>query len=238
MKLLRHTIRSIAAPAPLVLNLTACLAVLLIPSSTSAQQFFQEQQEPNAYDMRFLDREGHKPSNPYAMSGNDFHQHSYHRMLLNSPYAGSSIGLGANASKQIFNKDAYDYMNPQSKKINTPLVPAEFDPYVQNAYAPKMNKHYNPGYDTNKQFNQANPFGMENRFNASESPFDSNQNMSSFSTPAQEPSNPASSTSTTNDGNKSQATDQKYPFFLNPATNTNTSSNSFLFGNPGSSNNH
>src|SRR5579885_1872767 len=208
-------------------TLSVCLAIgagLLLPGQVLAQ-FQQEQAEPHTYDMRFLDREGHKPSNPYTMSGNDYHQHSYHRMLLNSPYAGSSVGLGVNASKQVFNKDAYDYMNPNSKKINAPLLPPDLDPYVDNAYAPKLNKHYYAGYDMNKSFNQQSPFaGMESRFNATESPFDNKNSNNNSVAPTNAPLLNAAEQagSNANQAAKSsepngQSGNQKYPSFLNPA---------------------
>lgn len=231
------------------------LVLILLASTSPLSASAQEQrEEPYNYDMRFLDRDSHKPSNPFTLSGNDFHKHSYRRMLLNSPYGSSSIGLGANSQKQIFNKDAYDYMNPNSKKINQPTASPELDPYIDNAYGPKINKHYTAGYDTNKDFNEPNPFeqqalpqtlqkpmsnygqafspaGGESRFMGSNNPFDSTiKNPTIQAVPFQNRNTPRIQQHDTNVNSGPQTIqDQILPSFLNsPASN-----NQFRGSNPG-----
>ena len=90
-------------------------------------------------------------------------------MLLNSPFASSSVGLGSNAANKLYNQEAYTYMNPDSFKAND-ATPEEVNRYIDQVYAPSAVGSENQGYMPDKNFNQANPFnnGSQNRFQSSE----------------------------------------------------------------------
>jgi len=118
----------------------------------------QEDTNYHGYDKSFIDRPDHKkPTNPFAVTGDMFHKHSYRRMLLNSPFANSSVGLGANSSNQIYNKEAYNYLNPDANKANDE-TPEEVNRYIDHVYSPNVGKSDNQGYHTQKDFDQENPF--------------------------------------------------------------------------------
>lgn len=118
----------------------------------------QEDTNYQGYDKSFIDRPDHKkPTNPFALKGSDFHKHSYRRMLLNSEFAGSSVGLGVNASNQVYNRNAYTYLNPDSYKAND-ATPEEVNRYIDQVYTPNVGKSTNQGYQVNKNFDQENPF--------------------------------------------------------------------------------
>ncbi|MBX9668632.1 MAG: hypothetical protein K2X93_13485 [Candidatus Obscuribacterales bacterium] len=145
----------------LTLTALACLLIgsLGSPVSVSAQ----EAEDTNywGYDKSFIDRPDHKrPTNPFAAKAEDFHEHTYHHKLLKSEFANSSAALGVNSTNRFYNKDAYTYMNPDSFKAND-VTPEELERYIDHAYAPKLQKSDNPAYNTSKDFNSVNPFGME-----------------------------------------------------------------------------
>lgn len=102
------------------------------------------------YDVNFLDRANHKLNPAFMVNGNDFHKHSYHRMLLNSPFGRSSIGLGVNGKNPVYSSTAFDMMHPEASGINEPTPTERL--FIENAYAPKVKKGYNASYETDKAF--------------------------------------------------------------------------------------
>lgn len=124
-----------------------------IVSSASQTAFAQTgltQETPTNYDINFLDRANHKIKPTFMVNGNDFHKHSYHRMLLNSPHGRSSIGLGVNGKNPVYNSSAFDMMHPEASGINEPTATERL--FIENAYAPKVKKGYNASYETDKAF--------------------------------------------------------------------------------------
>lgn len=162
----------------------ACLLTGFLGSPS--RSWAQETEDTNhwGYDKSFIDRPDHKrPTNPFAVRAEDFHEHTYHHKLLKSEFANSSAALGVNATNRFYNKDAYTYMNPDSFKAND-VTPEELERYIDHAYAPKLQKSDNPAYNTNKDFNSTNPFGMEDNNDSSNEP--SNELRRFNSTPSSE----------------------------------------------------
>ena len=131
---------------------TLGLIVFSLPSNAQDQ-----------FDVSFLDRPNHKMKPTFQMTGDDFGQHTYRRMLLNSPHASSSVGLGVNGKNAVYNKEAFKYMHPEAFKINKPTATQQ--EYIDNAYSPKLNKGYDSTYETDTRFksgekfsSQSNPF--------------------------------------------------------------------------------
>ncbi|MBX3137999.1 hypothetical protein KF707_17360 [Candidatus Obscuribacterales bacterium] len=146
-------------------------ASLFLVSPATAQE--SEETNPNGYDKSFIDRPDHKkPTNPFAARAADFPKHSYRRMLLSSPFASSSVGLGVNSSNQMYNQNAYTYLNPDSFKAND-ATPEEVNRYIDQVYKPDLNKSGNQGYETNKGFDQPNPFTGTRSSLTEENPFGS-----------------------------------------------------------------
>lgn len=153
----------------LSLLMAAAGASLFVVSPVAAQE--SEETNPNSYDKSFIDRPDHKkPTNPFAAKAADFPKHSYRRMLLNSPFASSSVGLGVNTSNQMYNQNAYTYMNPDSFKAND-ATPEEVNRYIDQVYKPTLNSSGNQGYETNKGFDQPNPFNGSRSTLTEENPF-------------------------------------------------------------------
>jgi hypothetical protein len=149
-------------------TLLATGAALVLSASTATAQE-TEDQNPYGYDRSFITRPDHKkPTNPFAAKAEDFSKNSYRRMLLNSPFASSSIGLGANAANKLYDQNAYTYMNPDSFKAND-ATPEEVNRYIDHVYSPKVSTD-KQGYMPDKNFDQANPFKneSENRFSSNE----------------------------------------------------------------------
>lgn len=134
------------------------IAAGLITCAAPAMAQESEETNPYGYDKSFITRPDYKkPTNPFAAQASDFHKHSYRRMLLNSPFASSSVGLGVQAQNKTFNNDAYNYLNPDSFKAND-ATPEEVNRYIDQVYKPEMNSSDNQGYAVDKNFDQPNPF--------------------------------------------------------------------------------
>jgi hypothetical protein len=156
--------------------MAAASSSLFVAAPVSAQEIESEDTNYHGYDKSFIERPDHKkPTNPFAARAEDFGKNTYRRMLLNSPFANSSVGLGVNSSNQIYNKNAYTYLNPDSFKAND-ATPEEVNRYIDQVYKPDLNKSGNQGYEVNKGFDQPNPFksGSETRSSLTEeNPFGS-----------------------------------------------------------------
>lgn len=134
------------------ITLILLFAGVVLPATTQTAfaQTGLTQETPTNYDFNFLDRDPHKIKPTFMVNGNDFHKHSYHRMLLNSPMGRSSIGLGVNGKNPVFNSTAFDMMHPEASGINEPTPTERL--FIENAYAPKVKKGYNAAYETDKAF--------------------------------------------------------------------------------------
>ncbi len=147
----------------------------------AAALFSTPSQAGGQYDTSFLDRPNHKLKPTFQVTGNDFGKHTFHRMLLNSPYASSSVGLGANGRNPVYSSSTFQYMHPEADQINKPTQTQQ--EYIDNAYAPTLQSGYSSAYETDSSFKvqedshkfaqqeqkfaqQDNPFKDESKFDA------------------------------------------------------------------------
>lgn len=126
----------------------------------------------------------------FALTGNDFHKNSYHRMLLNSPFGRSSVGLGVNSRNPVYSPQVFNYLNPETlnKEENKP---SQYDQFIDKAYeAPTVKKDFNQSYQlqTDQDFNQQEfPFAPKSTNSSNDNPFGTNssQGQSQFQTQSQ-----------------------------------------------------
>ncbi|MCA9805704.1 MAG: hypothetical protein KC777_27220 [Cyanobacteria bacterium HKST-UBA02] len=154
-------------------NTPLFLILIAMASFTTPPAMAQSHQE-GGYDTGFFNPRKPGMQANFALTGNDFHGSSYHRMLLNSPFGKSSIGLGVNAFKPVYSPQVYNYLNPETLQKEE-YKPKEYDPYIDKAYeAPKVQKDFNQAYQMNSQQNfdeQQFPFAPKSTQSSSDNPF-------------------------------------------------------------------
>ncbi|MGD9679749.1 MAG: hypothetical protein AB7W16_01080 [Candidatus Obscuribacterales bacterium] len=153
---------------------TPLFLILIAMASFATSPAVAQSHQEGGYDTGFFTPKKAGMQAKFSLTGDDFHGSSYHRMLLNSPFGKSSIGLGVNAFKPVYSPQVYNYLNPETLQKEE-YKPKEYDPYIDKAYeAPKVQKDFSQAYQMNSQQNfdeQQFPFAPKSTQYASENPF-------------------------------------------------------------------